>query len=83
MSFLELAERLPATEHREEVLATGKAGTVYLCHPFLVHSAQEHRGETPRFMAQPPLESWTALELEREDEDYLPVELAVRLGLRR
>jgi len=38
-----------------EALATGPAGTVYLCHPFLVHAAQPHRGETPRFMAQPPL----------------------------
>jgi hypothetical protein len=28
---------------------------VYLCHPFIVHSAQPHRGKTPRFMAQPPL----------------------------
>jgi hypothetical protein len=36
-------------------LATGTAGTVYLCHPFLVHSAQPHRGTRPRFMAQPPL----------------------------
>lgn len=36
-------------------LATGAAGTVYLCHPFLVHAAQPHRGRRPRFMAQPPL----------------------------
>lgn len=36
-------------------LATGPAGTVYLCHPFLVHAAQPHRGQHPRFMAQPPL----------------------------
>ncbi|MGE0240547.1 MAG: phytanoyl-CoA dioxygenase family protein [Parvibaculaceae bacterium] len=36
-------------------LATGAAGTVYLCHPFLVHAAQPHRGKRPRFMAQPPL----------------------------
>ncbi|MGH7003750.1 MAG: phytanoyl-CoA dioxygenase family protein, partial [Alphaproteobacteria bacterium] len=36
-------------------LATGMAGTVYLCHPFLVHAAQPHRGKRPRFMAQPPL----------------------------
>src|SRR5258706_12626113 len=34
----------------EEVLATGNAGTVYLCHPFLVHAAQAHRGKAPRFM---------------------------------
>lgn len=36
-------------------LATGAAGTVYLCHPFLVHAAQPHNGRRPRFMAQPPL----------------------------
>lgn len=40
---------------RPEALAAGPAGTVYLCHPFLVHSAQPHRGTEPRFMAQPPL----------------------------
>jgi hypothetical protein len=38
-----------------EALANGEAGTVYLCHPFLVHAAQPHRGRTPRFLAQPPL----------------------------
>ncbi len=37
----------------EVALATGEAGTVYLCHPFLVHAAQIHRGKRPRFMAQP------------------------------
>lgn len=44
-----------STEGCEVLLATGGAGTVYLCHPFLVHAAQPHRGQTPRFMAQPPL----------------------------
>ncbi|AKU95842.1 hypothetical protein AKJ09_02506 [Labilithrix luteola] len=43
------------TAHCPEVHATGEAGTVYLCHPFLVHSAQKHRGTNPRFLAQPPL----------------------------
>jgi hypothetical protein len=38
-----------------ETPATGPAGTVYLCHPFLVHAAQPHRGREPRFLAQPPL----------------------------
>jgi hypothetical protein len=41
--------------NREVTLATGEAGTVYLCHPFLVHAAQPHRGLHPRFLAQPPL----------------------------
>jgi hypothetical protein len=44
-----------STEDCELELATGAAGTVYLCHPFLVHAAQPHRGKRPRFMAQPPL----------------------------
>jgi len=44
-----------STEECEVELATGAAGTVYLCHPFLVHAAQPHRGQQPRFMAQPPL----------------------------
>ncbi|TYR34890.1 phytanoyl-CoA dioxygenase [Mesorhizobium microcysteis] len=49
------ADDFASTANCEEVLATGEAGTVYLCHPFLVHSAQPHRGSRPRFMAQPPL----------------------------
>lgn len=49
------ADGFASTEHCKEVLATGPAGTVYLCHPFLVHSAQPHRGTRPRFMAQPAL----------------------------
>lgn len=56
LSYLELGEHLDdATAHRPTVLATGQAGTVYLCHPFLVHGAQPHRGKLPRFLAQPPL----------------------------
>jgi hypothetical protein len=42
-----------------EASATGEAGTVYLCHPFLVHAGQVHRGKRPRFLAQPPL-PWAA-----------------------
>jgi Phytanoyl-CoA dioxygenase (PhyH) len=45
---------------RPETLATGEAGTVYLCHPFLVHAAQRHRGSIPRFMAR--LEAAQSLE---------------------
>jgi hypothetical protein len=49
------ADGFASTADCEDVLATGPAGTVYLCHPFLAHSAQPHRGTEPRFMAQPPL----------------------------
>ena len=64
--------------HRREVLATGEAGTVYLCHPFLVHSAQQHQGTRPRFMAQPPLLPREPLSLARLPEDTSPVEEAIR-----
>ena len=49
------AEDWASTKDCEVELATGAAGSVYLCHPFLVHDAQPHRGKLPRFMAQPPL----------------------------
>jgi len=49
------ADGFAATAHRPVVTATGDSGTVYLCHPFLVHAAQAHRGDHPRFLAQPPL----------------------------
>lgn len=55
MAFMELAGSLETMPEREVALATGKAGTVYLCHPFLAHAAQRHQGLEPKFMAQPPL----------------------------
>lgn len=74
-------EAVPASEHRPETLATGRAGDVYLCHPFLVHGAQPHCGTGVRFIAQPPLEPTGQLDLDRGDGDYSPVEVAVRHGL--
>lgn len=66
---------------RPIALATGDAGTVYLCHPFLIHAAQQHRGRTPRFMSQPPLEPAVPFCLERNDAAYSPVEIAIRAAL--
>lgn len=65
--------------HRPEALATGPAGTVFLCHPLLVHSAQPHRGRTPRFMAQPPLLPTVPLDPWRAGAS--PVERAIRDAL--
>ena len=70
MSSMELAQRLEDTAGRSEVAAIGKAGTVYLCHPFVAHAAQPHRGNEPRFLAQPPLESLAPFEIERRDGAY-------------
>ncbi|MBI1358044.1 MAG: phytanoyl-CoA dioxygenase [Acidobacteria bacterium] len=69
------------TAYCREVPATGPAGTVYLCHPFLVHAAQSHRGTQPRFLAQPPLLPAEPLRLERPDGAYSPVETAIRRAL--
>ncbi|EFC82160.1 phytanoyl-CoA dioxygenase family protein [Parafrankia sp. EUN1f] len=66
---------------RPTALATGQAGDVYLCHPFLIHASQRHRGAVPRFLAQPPLDPAGLLDLDRTDGAYSPVELAVRRGL--
>ena len=66
---------------RPEIQATGDAGTVYLCHPLLVHAAQMHRGSVPRFMAQPPLHPSEPFTLERADGDYSPVERSIRQAL--
>lgn len=83
VSFIELAERFTeSTLQRPVDLTTGDAGTVYLCHPFLVHAAQAHHGVTPRFMAQPPLYPAEPFNLNRTDGNYSPVELSILLGLK-
>jgi hypothetical protein len=75
------ADGYASTAQLPEVLATGDAGTVYLCHPFLVHAAQPHRGTRPKFMAQPPLLPAVPLSLDRPDGAYSPVEQAIRNAL--
>jgi hypothetical protein len=78
LSLRELAaDGFASSAHRREELALGKAGTVYLCHPFLVHAAQRHRGTAPRFMAQPPLIPREPISICRKDGDYSPVEQAI------
>ncbi|MGY3690308.1 hypothetical protein ACVIGA_000388 [Bradyrhizobium sp. USDA 3240] len=80
LSHAEL-DQLGAALDRPEALATGEAGSVYLCHPFLIHAAQMHRGTEPRFLAQPPLAPAEPLRLVRDDGSYSPVEIAIRLAL--
>jgi hypothetical protein len=75
------ADSFAGSAHRPEVLASGSPGTVYLCHPFLVHAAQPHHGTEPRFMAQPPLLPREPLQLDRPDGAYSPVEIAIRQAL--
>ncbi len=44
-----------ASAGRVVVHATGEPGDMYVVHPFTAHAADEHRGRTPRFMAQAPV----------------------------
>ncbi|WP_405589148.1 phytanoyl-CoA dioxygenase family protein [Streptomyces sp. NBC_01190] len=74
-------DAVPASADRPEVAATGTAGDVYLCHPFLVHAAQRHHGKVPRLLAQPPLAPVGPLDL--TGASPTPVERAVRSGLER
>lgn len=82
LPFMEISKAADrATEGMPETTATGATGTVYLCHPFLVHAAQSIRGTHPRFIAQPPLYPAAPLNLDRTDREYSLVERAILLGL--
>lgn len=98
VSFQTVVPQLPELNDLPIDLATGRAGDVYLCHPFLVHAASfPHRGDSPRFLSQPgvahelpyPDAPYDGLitngrfNLDREDGDYSPVEQAILLGLER
>lgn len=66
----------------DEVFATGSAGDVFVCHPFLVHAASwPHRGEQPRFLAQPPMTVSDGLNLNGPLSGLSPVARAIRLGI--
>lgn len=81
MSLGELVAEFDKTAHCDEAYAVGPAGTVYLCHPFLVHAAQKHRGSQPKFMAQPPLLPSVPFEIENDKFPHNPVEEAIRRGI--
>ena len=96
VSFRNVVTQMSELETLPIDLATGNAGDVYLCHPFLVHAASfPHRGTSPRFISQAgvahelpyPDAPYDGLitngrfSLERLDGSYSPVERAIRLGL--
>ena len=60
--------------------ATGKAGDVFLCHPFMVHTATwPHRGAGPRMIAQPAVSVPDGFALDGSDPS--PVAQAIVRGL--
>lgn len=79
----QVKRQLPAsTFKRSSAYATGKAGDVYVCHPFLIHRATwPHRGNGPRILAQPEIRTRQPFALKNEGK-VCPVEQAIVLGLR-
>jgi hypothetical protein len=82
VDFLRAARELvPLTEKLTEAVATGEPGDVWLCHPFILHTAQRHRGVRPRFLAQPPLIGTGPINPTQLAADRSPVEEAVHRAL--
>jgi hypothetical protein len=81
MPFADVNRLLPNVHQRELAHATGEAGDVYLCHPFLLHAGDRNRGRSPRFLAQPPLYWREPLDLAASPRADCPVEMAIRIGL--
>jgi len=70
----------PSVLCRRAAEATGQAGDVYLCHPFVVHTATwPHRGTSPRMMAQPGVAVPDGFALDGSDPS--PVAQAIVQGL--
>jgi hypothetical protein len=80
--FGEVVGHLPAsTFQRPSAHATGRAGDVYICHPFLVHRATwPHRGTGPRVLAQPEIAHREPFAL-RDGDAVCEVERAILCGL--
>jgi hypothetical protein len=77
-----VVSQLPGTTfERPRTRATGHAGDVFLCHPFLVHRATwPHRGAGPRMVAQPAVAIHEPFALQ-VGPDVCPVEHAILQGL--
>ena len=82
VEFVDAARELGSrTKGLPEALATGEAGDVWLCHPFVMHAAQRHRGTRVKFMAQPPLPGAGPIDPHRSAGHRSPVEEAVHQAL--
>ena len=62
--------------------ATGKAGDVYLMHPFLLHTSSYNALKIPRLITNPPVSFLQPMRFDRAQwQDHCPVEQAVLRGL--
>jgi hypothetical protein len=70
----------PSVLCRPVAHATGKAGDIYLCHPFIVHTATwPQRGTMPRMIAQPAVHAREGFAIDGSDPS--PVARAIVVGL--
>jgi phytanoyl-CoA dioxygenase PhyH len=70
----------PSTLCRPVAHATGSAGDVFLCHPFIVHTATwPHHGAAPRMIAQPAVHVADGFAVDGSDPS--PVARAIVAGL--
>jgi Phytanoyl-CoA dioxygenase (PhyH) len=79
--FADVTRQLrPSVLSRPVAHATGRAGDVFICHPFLVHTATwPHLGTQPRLMAQPGIGMTGSFALDGTDPS--PVARAIMAGL--
>lgn len=66
---------------REFEEATGKAGDVFLLHPYVLHAASQNPLRLIRIITNPPVHLNEPMRFDRPDGDYSPVERAVLRGL--
>ncbi len=62
--------------------ATGRAGDVYLLHPYLLHASSTNALRQPRLITNPPISLREPMRFDRaRPEDHSPVERAILRGL--
>lgn len=70
-----------ASADRPVVYATGQAGDVFVCHPFLVHAAQANHGRRPRFLGQPAILPNYPYHFDGPGAELSPVERTIKTAL--
>jgi ectoine hydroxylase-related dioxygenase (phytanoyl-CoA dioxygenase family) len=60
---------------------TAAPGDVFLCHPFLYHSASQNHSGIPRFMCNRTTPLFEKMNFHRPDGDYSPVETSIHEAL--
>ena len=81
LSFEDLLEALPKPQPSDIVEITGNVGDVAILHPFLIHGFSPNTSQRVRFACNPQYPLREPMQLSRPDENYSPVEQAIRKAL--